>query len=223
MALAGPDRLTRKPGFGGFREIMTGRSMTRRGIVIGAPLLLLACGGREPPPAPPRVEGYAWLTPLRLNVADLEVVENPTGSRADPPAPILPSAEVARMGRDRIIPSGTTGRARFLVEAATLTRSGDAIAVLLRARVEILQEGDRRVAFAEAEARRGVTGAGGGAAAQARAAETIMIRAMEDLNVEFELQVRRNLRDWLLQTTPTAPVAPTDTPDGIQRQDLPQG
>ncbi|HEY8609823.1 MAG TPA: hypothetical protein VIL69_00870, partial [Roseomonas sp.] len=114
---------------------MIGRTVTRRGLALGTPLLLLACGGRELPPLPPRIEGYAYLTPLRLNVADLEVVENPAGSRADPPAPILPAAEVARMGRDRIIPSGTTGRARFVVDAASLTWSGDAVSVLLRARV----------------------------------------------------------------------------------------
>jgi len=203
--------------------VMTG---TGRRLVLGAPLLLLAalpgCGGREPPPAPPRIEGYAYLTPLRLNVAELEVLDNPPDARVDPPAPILPSAEVARMGRDRLIPSGTAGRARFVVEAANLTRSGDAVSVLLRARIEVL-DNDRRVAFAEAEARRGITGAGGSGAARARAAETLVIRAMEDLNVEFELQVRRNLRDWLLETTPTAPVAPIDSPEGIQRQDLPRG
>ncbi|TPG57471.1 hypothetical protein EAH89_11135 [Roseomonas nepalensis] len=198
-----------------------------RRLVIAAPLLLLAalpgCGGREEPsPGLPRIEGYAYLTPLRLNVAELEVLDNPPDARVDPPAPLLPSAEVARMGRDRIIPSGTAGRARFVVETANLIRSGDAVAVLLRARVEVL-DNDRRLAYAEAEARRGIIGAGGGAAARARVAETLVSRAMEDLNVEFEVQVRRNLRDWLLETTPTAPVAPIDSPDGIQRQDLPEG
>ncbi|WP_159346727.1 hypothetical protein [Roseomonas harenae] len=196
--------------------------MIGRRLALGAPLLLLACGGREPPPAAPRIQGYAWLTPLRLNVADLEVIERPVDGRVDPPAPLVPSAEVARMGRDRLIPSGTTGRARFVVEAATLTRSGDAIAVLLRARVEVL-DNDRRVAFAVAEARRSLTGTADSGSARARAAEEVVARAMDDLNVEFELQVRRNLRDWLLDTTPTAPVAPVDSPDGIQRQDLPRG
>lgn len=198
--------------------------MSRR-LALGAPFLLVmalgGCGGRDLPPALPRVEGYAYLTPLRVNVADLEVLDPPT-AQVDPPAPLIPVTEVVRMGRDRIIPSGTTGRGRFVVETANLTRAGDGIAVLLRARLEIL-DNDRRVAFAEAEARRTTTGGGGSAAARARAAENIVIRAMEDLNVEFELQVRRNLRDWLLETTPTAPVAPIDSPDGIQRQDLPQG
>ncbi|MFH5924223.1 hypothetical protein [Roseomonas xinghualingensis] len=195
--------------------------MIGRRLALGAPLLLLACGEREPPPTP-RLQGYAWLTPLRLNVADLEVLEELVDGRVDPPAPLMPAAEVARMGRDRIIPSGTTGRARFVVEAASLTRSGDTLSVLLRARVEVLDQ-DRRVAFAQAEARRGLSGVGGGNAARARAAEEIVARAMEDLNVEFELQVRRNLREWLLDTTPVAPAAPLDAPGGIQRQELPQG
>ena len=195
---------------------------TSRRLVLGAPLLLLAaCGGRELPPPLPRVEGYAYLTPLRVNVAELEVLE-PTDARVDPPAPLVPAVEVARMGRDRLVPSGTTGRARFVVETANLTRAGDGIGVLPRARVGSL-DNDRRVAFADAEARRSTTGGGGSTAARARAAENLVIRAMEDLNVEFELQVRRNLRDWLLETTPTAPVAPIDSPEGIQRQDLPRG
>ncbi|WP_338663625.1 hypothetical protein VQH23_00355 [Pararoseomonas sp. SCSIO 73927] len=201
---------------------MIGRSMIGRRLALGAPLLLLACGGREPPPLPARPPGYAWLTPLRLNVVDLEVVEAPLEARVDPPAPIQPAAEVARMGRDRIIPSGTTARARFVVEAASLVRSGDSVSVLLRAGVEVL-DNNRRVAFAQAEARRSLSGFGSGAAARARAAETVMVGAMDDLNVEFELQVRRNLRDWLLETTPTAPVAPVDAPGGIERQDLPRG
>ncbi|MCR0981516.1 hypothetical protein [Roseomonas populi] len=202
---------------------MIGRPVMGRRLALGAPLLLLACGGRDLPPLPPRPAGYAWLTPLRLNVADLEVIDTPVEGRVDPPAPILPAAEVARMGRDRVIPSGTTGQGRFVVEAATLLRSGDSVSVLLRARLEVMDGSGRRVAFAQAEARRSLSGFGSSAAARARAAETVMVGAMEDLNVEFELQVRRNLRDWLLETTPAAPVAPVDSPEGIERQDLPRG
>ncbi|WP_426955954.1 hypothetical protein [Muricoccus radiodurans] len=193
---------------------MMQRSLPRR-LALVAPLAIAACGpGAPAPPLAPRIEGYAYLTPLRLNVADLEVVPALPGpaSRTDPPAPRVPAEEVARMGRDRIVPSGSANRARFIVETATLVREGNRISVLLRARVEILED-DRRVAFAEAEARRTEGGANTNA-------EAIVARAMSDLNVEFELQVRRNLRDWLITASPTGPA---EEPGPVQREDLPRG
>ncbi|MFT8243444.1 hypothetical protein [Roseomonas sp. BN140053] len=199
------------------------------------PLLAAGCGGREPLPdaAPPRLDGYAWLTPLRLNVAEVEVEEPAPGgpNRVDPPAPLVPAAEVVRMARDRLGAGGTTGRARFAVEQASLTRErlgggglfsepSERLTCVLRCRVEILNGEGRRVAFAEAEARRTATLPEGGGTTPARNAGQLVARAMDDLNVEFELQVRRNLRDWLQETAGAAPVAPTDAPGGIQREDL---
>ena len=186
--------------------------MPARRAVLLVPALALAACARTPPPPVRRLEGYAYLTPLRLNVAEVEIVPAPPGpaTRADPPAPLLPAVEVERMGRDRLSAFGTTGRARFVTEAATLLRAGGRITVLLRCRVEILAD-DRRVAFAEAETRRASTATG------ERDAEAEVARAMEELNVEFELQVRRNLRDWLLADAP--PGAP---PVATEREDLPR-
>ena len=193
--------------------------MPTRRLALVAPFALAAC--RTAPTSPPpvrRLEGYAYLTPLRLNVAEVEVVEAPPGPliRADAPAPLDPAAEVARMGRDRLSAFGTTGRARFTVGAATLVRVGGRLAILLRAGVEIIVD-DRRVAFAEAESRRDAPDPGG-----PRRAEAEMVRAMEELNVEFEVQVRRNLHDWLVAgALPPSPAAP-DAP-GTAREDLPRG
>ena len=197
-----------------------------------------ACGGPQatPPGAPVRPEGYAWLTPLRLNVAALDVAEPDTGRtfRADPPAPLIPAAEVARMGRDRLSAVGTSGSARFTVEAASLAReklgsglfseASERLTCVLRCRIEILGGDGLRAAFAEAEARQVATRPEGGAGTPARNAAEVVARAMDDLNVEFEVQVRRSLRDWLSETATSAPgPEPLGTPGGIEREDLPRG
>ena len=209
--------------------------MIGRRPVLLLPLAAAACGRRAPPPVtePFRPEGYGWLTPLRLNVQSVEVVEAPPGParRADPPAPLVPADEVARMGRERVLAGGLTGTARFTVETATLVRERlggggmfsepqERLTVMLRCRIEVLGAEGRRVAFAEAESRQGAVRAEGGGNTPAGNAREAVAKAMDDLNVEFELQVRRNLRDWLQDTAPAAPVPQDGAPGGIQREDL---
>ena len=206
---------------------MTSRALSRRATFL-LPALVAACA-TEPPPTPrPLVTGYAHLTPLRLNVLDIEVMPPGIGpaTRVDEPAPLRPSEEVARMGRERLFADGTTGRARFMVEQASLLRekmgedgifttAPERFTCALRCRVEILGNDGRRVAFAAAEVRRLFTlGDPSESGARARAAETLVRNAMDDLNVEFEFQLRHNLRDWLR----AAPAAPGSAP--IEREDL---
>jgi hypothetical protein len=192
----------------------------RRGLLAGLallPLLAACANGGDAQPALQPPPGYRHLTPLQLNVLDIEVVE-PGPMRADPPAPLSPAAQAARMGRERLVPVGTTGRARFLVDSATLVRepasagglfsqSTERLTVALRTRVEVLGNDGRRVGFAEAEVRRTATVINEGPASRARAADTITRQALDDLNVEFEFQLRRNLRDWIM-TGPAAAPAP---------------
>ncbi|EHM01562.1 hypothetical protein HMPREF9946_01963 [Acetobacteraceae bacterium AT-5844] len=188
---------------------------TRRRVALMLPLLAAACATSETAPPLPPAPGYGYLTPLRLNVLDIEVVEPAPGPnfRADPPAPLSPVAQAVRMGRERLVPVGTTGRARFIVDSAILTREqatagglfaqqSDRFSVLIHVRVEIIDGSGSRVGFTEAEARRNATVIVEGPNAQARAADQIVRQAMEDLNVEFEYQVRRNLRDWIMTGEP---------------------
>ncbi|ONG49015.1 hypothetical protein BKE38_21190 [Pseudoroseomonas deserti] len=199
----------------------------RRGLLAGLALLplLAACAGGDAQPALQPPPGYRHLTPLQLNVLDIEVVE-PGPMRADPPAPLLPAELAARMGRERLVPVGTSGRARFLVDGATLIREPasagglfsqrtERLTVAIRTRVEVLGNDGRRVGFAEAEVRRNATVIDEGPASRARAADTIVRQAVDDLNVEFEFQLRRNLRDWIMSGAPAAPL-----PVPVQQENL---
>lgn len=204
--------------------------MTRRGAATAAAALALlpllaACAGGDAQPALQPPPGYAHLTPLRLNVLEIEVAE-PAAMRTDPPAPLSPAVMAVQMGRERLVPVGTTGRARFLVDSATLTREAatggglfsqatERLAVAIRVRVEVLGADGRRVGFAEAESRRTATVINEGEASRARAADQIVRQAMDDLNVEFEFQLRRNLRDWIMTGAPGAPL-----PAPVQQESL---
>lgn len=188
---------------------------TRRQVALMLPLLAAACASSDTTPPLTAPPSYGYLTPLRLNVLDIEVVPSIAGPayRTDPPAPLSPLALAEQMGRERLVPVGTTGRARFSVDTATLIRDGanggglftkasERLSVLIHVRVEILGSDGRRVGFTEAEVRRSASLVVEGPASQARNADQIVRQAMDDLNVEFEFQIRRSLRDWLMTGNP---------------------
>ncbi|MBL6454948.1 hypothetical protein JMJ55_06410 [Belnapia sp. T6] len=195
----------------------------RRGLLL--PLLVAACGGRpEPVPLPPGPLSYKHLTPLPLNVASIEIgQEPPLAIPGDIGARLSPSAaEAVRvMARDRLIAVGTTGQANFSVTQAQLVQARDSLNCLLACRLEILSSLGSRLGFVEAQSRRAVSGPD---ANRPNAPEALLRRTMDDLNVEFEFQLRRTLRDWLSATAPNADgglAAPAPAP--VSQEDLPPG
>jgi len=190
------------------------------------PVLLLALAAAsscarapEPPAAPLAPLSWTHLTPLPLDVAALEVV--PTAPPA-PPGDIgalvspLPADAVRSMARDRLSAVGGSGQAVFMVTAASLVRErGGALRCALGCRLEVSGKGaEDGPGFLEATAQRGVSGA---EAARPRAADLLLRRAMEDLNVEFEFQLRRNLRRWLVAAAPPGAAVPRP----VSREELP--
>ncbi|MCK8785457.1 hypothetical protein M0638_13790 [Roseomonas sp. NAR14] len=161
---------------------------------------LVACGG--PPPAPPLPAvmpgpiGYRYLTPLRLNVASIEVDQG--APVASIPVPVAPAEAMAIMARDRLVAVGQGGQGRFVIQAASLLSerlgSQDRLTCTLRCRLEVISPEGARVGFAEAQALRTQTLPG---YMTVEAADLLLRQTMDDLNVEFEYQVRRSLRDWL--------------------------
>lgn len=194
----------------------TGRpaAVRRRPFLLLLPPFAASCARPEPPP--PFVAPLSWthLTPLPLDVAALEVV--PT---APPPQPgdvgallSTPPAEAVRgMARDRLSAVGASGQAVFLVTAASLARGrGGALRCALGCRLEVTGKGAAEdgegPGFVEASVDHDVSGPD---AARPRAADLLLRRAMEDLNVEFEFRLRRNLRRWLAAAAaPGAAVPP---------------
>ncbi len=208
-----------------------------RRAALGALLATAACGGgggEEPPPMPAGPPSYSHLLPLRLLVGRIEFqpATDPAATRVMPPAPLNPADVVRIMAQDRLSAAGGPGVARFRVQIASLTRepsSGggvfadatERLSCTLRCRLELRGEDGASTGFAEAEVRRAAVRPAGNAAERARAAEEIVRAAGADLNVEFEYQLRRNLRAALAPPTPSGTeAAPAPPPPGPAALDI---
>ena len=196
----------------------------RRGVLL-LPLLAAACGGRpEPVQLPPGPLSYKYLSPLALNVAAIDIAEEaPSPVPGDIGARLSPSApEAVRiMARDRLIAVGTSGQALFTVSQAQVIQRADALTCLLGCRLEVLSGLGSRVGFAEAAVTRSVSGL---EAKRPNAPEALLRRAMDDLNVEYEFQLRRALKDWITAVAPNADggmAAPSPGQVGVE--ELPPG
>jgi hypothetical protein len=198
-------------------------ALPRRGALL-AGLGLAACG-RTPEeafaPGPP--PSYAYLLPLRLAVGRIEVLPaaNPAATRTMPPAPLVPADVVRTMAEERLQAAGGPATGRFRIQIATLTRepaSGggvfgtatERLNCILRCRLDIVGEDGAPVGFAEAEVNRATVRPAETQADRARAADEIVRQAGRDLNVEFEFQLRRNLRALL--RAPEPPGGPAEPP-----------
>lgn len=202
----------------------------RTALTLALPALAAACARRdEPAPLPQGPPSYGHLTPLRLDVGALDIVEASPGAATlvVPPAPVDPGGALGIMARDRLVAVGGPGRARFSILAASLTRQPESgggvfsapterLFCTLRVRLEILGEEAEPRGFAEAEVRRSATRPAGNPTERAASADQIVRQAMADMNVEFEYQVRQRLRRFLASGSGAA-TAPMP-----EREDLPR-
>ncbi|UPY36524.1 hypothetical protein [Sediminicoccus sp. KRV36] len=206
-----------------------GDIMPQRRLLLLLPLA--ACAGTPPPPqadGPPI--GYTHLTQIRLDVSRIDIEDRmPMPGPNDVGRDMQPSpAEAVRiMGRDRLAAFGTEHRARFGVTRAQIIRTrnaagsglfagdpGERLLCQLTARVDILDAGDRRLGFAEASAERSRS-VESTAAARRAGAESLLRQTMFDLNTEFEFQIRRALRPYVVDGTAPAPPP-------VAREELPR-
>lgn len=187
--------------------------LTRRAALL-LPLLLAACGGEEPHYFPPLRYGY--LPPIRLNVSSIQIEQRfiPSGMPPDVTQfdPVTLSDALRAMAQDRLQAFGTTGRAVFVIQDASLVRQGDTISGSMDVVLDIYPaDGAPRAGFAEAR----VTRQFSGHIDDLRAKLYEMTKAMMDaMNVEFEYQIRNRLHDWLASGTAPVPAVQAQPLDG---------
>ncbi len=197
--------------------VMTRRAALRA-VAVGAPLLALAACAEEPPPAPMPPLHYEYLTPLRLNVASIEIenryIPGPQSAQlsAEDPAPLVPT--LSRLATDRLHAFGASGRAVFVIEDASLRRDpGGRYSGSVAVTVQIIPAGATGpTAYAAARAVRAITTDSND---EPRILYTLTSQLMDSLNVELEYQVRHALGAWLI----TAPGAPQPPP--VEQAPLP--
>ena len=175
------------------------------------PLLLFACAPEREASAPAPRGGFAplrydYLPPVRLNVERLRLDEAfapPSGpGEVGPLAPVGVAGTLFLMARDRLKAVGVGGAATFSIQTASITRAGNALNGILAVRLDVRDSDNVNRGFVEAR----VTGTRGMGGQDTRAALYDLLKSMmDDMNVELEYQIRRELRDWLADA-PAAPV-----------------
>lgn len=209
--------------------------MRRRGV-LALPLFAAACattsgtGPTTQPDLPPPPLVFDHLTPLRLDVAEVRAEQRwqPPGRapNVDHLAPTPPVEALTRMMRERVFAGGGTGVATFIIQDAAITSSvvpsgsmfasdGERFDGSIMVRLEVRGGDPEKSGFATAQVRRSVTlGSRPDAAERRRQLDLLVRQMLADMNVEFEYQVRRSLKDWLqLPSDAPAPVP-------VQRENL---
>jgi hypothetical protein len=195
---------------------MPARHPTRR-LALLLPLAFAACsGGPEPVFEPLR---YNYLPAIQLNVASIEIQERfiPAGVAPDVSYqdPVPPIAALKAMANDRLQAFGTTNKAIFTILDAPLTRENDTVVGSMAVSLTILDDAGTSLGFAEAR----VQSRHSGRISDIRPVLYDMTKSMmNDMNIEFEYQIRRNLKDWLTAgAAPDTPVeqAPLGVPPGL--------
>jgi hypothetical protein len=204
-------------------------SILRRALLA---LPAAACAnGSGPPPPPPAPPDFAFLTRLRLDVAEILTDDRiPPGAPADrgARARVTPAEYLRAIARDRLLADGRAGRALAVLQRAEvievrLPTRGNLFTTevdtryegRMALRIELVQADGAPAGFAEAEVRRSrEVLENADANARAAVVQAIARDLADAMNVEIEFQVRRSLRDALVNDRPTVP-------DPVQQEPLP--
>ncbi len=195
------------------------------GLAAGltATLFLSGCGGGGGEAKAFRPLSYGYLTPLRLNVGEIRIEDHappPTGpGDLAGESPVPPEQALRRMAQDRLVAAGSSGKAVFSIDQASITgEGGGPLDGTLAVHLDIIGRNGGHAGYAEAHvSRQFVPGSGTDNDGVKGQLYNLTAQMMQDMNVEFEFQLRRTLSDWMVDAS-GAPVAA-----GVEQQPLTPG
>ena len=198
--------------------------MHPRGLIRCFALLLaaaLAGCSSEPSSSPASFAAldFSYLTPLPLNVSSIDIGSQyvPPGEPPDATAsdPISPVQSLEQMAQQRLKAVGQSGKAAFVVDNASVLHTGETITGVFSVTLSVYPTPGARTAYAQATVTRQVAGVQGDLSS---ALYRLTRQLMDQMNIEFEFQVRRALGPWLMSPTATsvpvsqAPLQPPGSP-----------
>jgi len=177
-------------------------------------LLLAACGGGGGSEPAFKPLNYGYLTPLRLNVGQIRIEDHvppPAGPNdLGPTSPVPPDQALQQMAKDRLVAAGNSGTAVFVIDGAGITgQESGPLDGSMAVHLDIVTGSGGHAGYAEAHVTRNfVPGANTDNGGLREQLYRLTSQMMQDMNVEFEYQLRRTLGDWLVDAS-GAPLAST--------------
>jgi hypothetical protein len=145
---------------------------------------------------------YDYLTRLALSVGSVELDDSwkppYIAGEVGALSPVPPVQALREMARDRLFASGGAGKAVFRIEDASIVQGSRQLRATFAVRLDITDGGGGRTGYAEARVVRMSPFGDDSNMTALRAALYSLTRAtMDDMNVEFEYQIRRSLKPFL--------------------------
>ncbi|MBN9511651.1 MAG: hypothetical protein J0I21_21390 [Alphaproteobacteria bacterium] len=190
----------------------------RRAVLLAALAGSLAACETPAPPQSFAPLSYDYLTKLRLRVVTIDIDDAYTaatvanGEHMEAQAPESPAAALRRMAQDRLVAGGEGGHAVFTIQDAALVRIGDRYEADFAVHLDVTSADGTRSGYASARVTRTRQISDYTPEGTRRELYALTKAAMDDMNVEFEYQVRKSLRDYLM--------SPGDAPAPVEQQDL---
>jgi len=183
---------------------MPGRGVPRRAFIL-LPLVVAGCAtGREASENFPPLR-YNYLPVLKLDVASIQIEDDwqptPGTNEVSSLSPETPVAALRQMAEDRLGAYGTSGKAVFVIEAASIAENDSELVGSFAVRLDVYSANGTRSGFAEARVRQTAKAPSGEGEALRRALYDLTGSMMNTMNVQFEYQLRRSLGTWLVENS----------------------
>lgn len=179
-------------------------------------LAVTACSNSDADQTFPPLD-YSYLSQIHLNVASIDVQDEASAApdSLSAKAPTAPDQALKAMASQRLVASGSSGKADFIIKQAYLNRAGDnAVTGAMDVQLNIADAGNQHTGFVHARITRKLD-AGDRDPTSRKELYTLTSQMMQDMNVELEFQIRKKLMSWMTDAAGTPLVN-----GGIQQQTL---